>query len=489
MRRAVTIFEVLLAFVLVGMTMLPLVGLFSAASDHANATSDHTLTLALSSKIAEELRAASWEDRHFSDGLDRDPRFGGLKTIVDDGSPFFTAVEDSAMPAGRIRPREDAGIVPELGRLHRELLHHQLLVEGRHSTSATGGELIDISILFDWSDTHGRSRRTNFAVALPRSNTVALPPSSDREAADRLIVVAFYGSGVQGTLTQVAAARGADLEVLRALGDVAIISPALEDAEAAHQEDLANIEEEAREAPSETARARALSQLARVLENRACLRLRVAEFLASALQTLAARFTLTALGRPPPPRATYLEPVRLIAYLPLDFDWDLTDSITVYRRAIGLPHAAIPARVRNGMMERAIALAQLMALTTGPEDPTLARSIVTELIAFNDGRNRNLVAFGNAELVRCRDAATLRAGYHPASRLAAWSTFTGNLIPGVSAVLSDGQSRTAPAGFVPGGANAPGAPPSQPGSRVRPGATASGGVNPAGGGGNAPVPR
>ena len=463
-RRGVTLIEIILALAIVGLTTLPLIGLFSAVSDSAHNSADHTLTLALSSKIAEELRAASWENRHHIETLQHESGSSAVHGVVDDGSPFFTAIEDTAAPAGRIRPGEDAGIVPSMGSLHRELKNHHVLVDGGPTTSPGGDQLFDVSIVFDWSDVKDRSRRTSFEVVLPRADTATLAPAADRAAADKLIALALYGVENE-PLAQVAATRGADLEMVRALGDVALISHTLENSEPGHQLELAEFEDAVRTAPNDTERARELTRLARLLENRACLRLRAATFLGPALETLT-RFDPAKLGNPAPPPLVYREAVRLIAYLPLDFDWDLSDAILTCRRAVSLPAAAMPARVRNRLLERAAALAALTALTTGPDDPSLARAILEEMIAFNEGRNPNVLAQAQVELGRCRDAATLRATYEPRSRIAGWTRFTGNVITGVTMVLSGGQPATA------GGADGlPDPNPPPPGSRTRPAAS------------------
>lgn len=449
----------MLAFLIVGLTMLPLIGLFSAASDQAHNTADHTLTLALASQVAEELRVAGYENRHFAEALDRDPRFGGEAPIIEGQSHFFKTVEDTARPAGRIRPGEDLPITGDLGPLAREVQRHKLLVEARPVSSPETGKLFDVSVMFEWSDVKDRSRQAELDVRLPRMALAALPPPSNRAEADRLILQAFYGGAATDTLSGLVAARGGDLEVVRALGDVAIISPALEGTEEQHQQEIAALEDDARTAANDTDRARALSVLARRLEARACLRVRVAEFLAPAVATLAGKFSMQALGNPPPPPAVYMEAARLIAYLPMDFDWDLSDAIVTYRNAVALPPGAMPARVRNGLLEHAAALAELLAVTTGPDDLALARSILEELAAFNDGRNPNLVDFAKAELDRCADAATLRASYVPATRLPAWTQFAQSVIPAVTNVLSSGQ------GYTGGGGNPP--PPLKPGSRLR----------------------
>ena len=456
-----TISELMIAFLIVGLTALPLIGMFSAASDHAHLTADHTLTLALSSDVAEELRVASWENRHFSDELERDPQFGGIAPIVDGKGRFFAAIEDTTRPAGRIRAGEDAGIEPGQGALYRQLQNHKLLVEARPQDAPGTGKLFDISIVFDWTDVKDRSRQTEMGVKLPRALTARMPPASNRAEADRYIAAGFYGPSAGSDLAQLAASHGADLEVLRALGDVAIVSPALEGTEEEHQKELKALEDQVKAAKDDLERAKALSMLGRSLEFRACLRVRVAEFLAPALATLATRFKPAALGQPPPPPESYLEAMRLIAYLPLDLDWEMCDGITTYRRALALPRQAMPMRVRNGMLERALVLAELLAVTTGPDDLVLARAILDEMVLFNEGRNPNLTAFARTELDRCRDAAALRASYEPATRLTGWTQFIQNVIPAVTAVLANGQDPAASGGGLVASR------PVRPGSRTR----------------------
>jgi hypothetical protein len=454
---AVSIVEVLMAFLVLGLTILPVIGLFSGAGREAQHTADHTSSLALSAKVAEELRLAAWENPHFFADMRDDPDFGGTQSIVNGSSPFFAAIEDSAPPYGRLRAGVDAGIAPSSGTLFRELSSHDLRVQARGDLPPAGRP-VDIEIEMAWMDMRGKRQTSSFDAVLPRLAQAPVASSAPgvRERADELIARTLF-PGSTGSLTALAGQRGADLQVVRDVGDLVVIGLGIEETEARYQADLKVIEQEAGTA-SGPQRARMTALLSRRLEMRASSRFAAIEYLAPAVARLAAGFQLARLGTPAPPQEAYIEGVRLAAYLPMDFDWDACDSITVCRNALQLPADVLPLRGRTKLLMRMVRLAQLLALTVGPEDLGHVHEMLRALQALQEGRNANMESWARHELNRSRTAAALRASYARPQRLEAWARFTGGITEAVDNVLvaSGFAPVTAAAGAAPAADASPG---------------------------------
>src|SRR5207249_3063598 len=65
--RAFSVLEVLIAFLILGLAVLPVLGLFSSTGMEARQTSDYALGIVITEKVAEEMRLAAWEDTHWCD--------------------------------------------------------------------------------------------------------------------------------------------------------------------------------------------------------------------------------------------------------------------------------------------------------------------------------------------------------------------------------------------------------------------------------------
>ena len=438
-----SIVEVSMAFLILGLTMLPMIELFSNAGREADQTSDHTLAAGLTAKVAEELRLGSWENPHFYKPVDADPTFGGEQDVVGGSSPFFATLEDTTAPLGRMLPGQDAGITPAFGKLYGDLKSFRMDVSAVGDMPPAAGSPVDIAVKVAWKDAKGKPQSSELRAVLPRLTQSGVQMSVNRVAADALIATQLYDEPATKTLAQIAAERGADLDLLRKLGDVVVIGLGMEETEEQYQADLKLLDTAASGASTSSSKARFLSLLAHRLESRATTRIHAIEYLASCVESLATSFDQAKMGNPPPAPATYVEALRLAAYLPLDFDWDLSDALSTHYTAITLPPDAMSPRLRTITLTKMVTDAQLMALTTGPDDLSYVQALLTCLESIHKGRNNEMEKYAVAERARSGDIATLRNTFPLPGRIAGFEMFKDNIANAVSKVIAAAPPLTA----------------------------------------------
>ena len=81
-------------------------------------------------------------------------------------------------------------------------------------------------------------------------------------------------------------------------------------------------------------------------------------------------------------------------------DWDLSDALSVHYSTLLLPADAISPRLRTLTLTKMITDAQLMALTTGPDDLSYVQALLTCLESIHKGRNQEMERYAAVELPR-----------------------------------------------------------------------------------------
>src|SRR4051812_24346521 len=118
--------DVLVAAAILALALIPVIQLFSAAGRQAYHASGHGQSLALLTKVADELRLASWENPYLLDGIDTLTRGGQRDSAVGGASPLLATLEDRRAPLGRIAPESDGGITADASALYRQLATHRI---------------------------------------------------------------------------------------------------------------------------------------------------------------------------------------------------------------------------------------------------------------------------------------------------------------------------------------------------------------------------
>ena len=434
-RAAFSMVEVLVAFAVLGIAMLPVLALFSSAGDQARQTSDHALATVLDERVAEELRTEAWENVHFADRF-TDPALAGRKGVVDGGSPFFATVEDDAAPYGRIDVNVDHPVIESMGALYPELKSFKLgMTAARRSLPATG-VVHDLELDVEWTDYQRKQREMDLRVTVGAYHAVTFvePVPLDRNAADAAIAKSFYNGAA--SLSTAVAAAGADLAAVRNLGDVGVLlnaSRAADDAWAQQVNQLAVTA--ATGTGAEAARAQLI--LARHLESHLLSGLENMQYLCRPLEDLSRTFARAQLGNPPIPDPAYRGSLIAAAWYPYEQGNTLFGTMQAYARAYNDPLGkALPPRTRIRAFMKTLELAKLMALTCGPPDVTYVRALLTDFRRHMDGHNPSFVRFADAELARSTDLATLRQTYSVPARASIWARYLAAVVPAVTRVFT-----------------------------------------------------
>lgn len=410
MRRGVSLVEIALAFVILGLAILPVLTLIGGSGRQAAQTAEYSLALALEQKVAEELRAGAWENVHLADTLAGDPSFAVPLPIVDGISPFFATVEDSAAPFGETITGRDAGIAVEYPVLHRQVNGFTLLCRAEPAP-ITEGAALDCQLVMQWSDPVVTGRRLDLDVRLPRRVRVtrAPPEVEDRDVADPLIVEMLYPAEIGRPLDAIAATHNADARLVRALGDAALVSQALTDSTTAVRVQAEAAAAAIAAAPGTLAAARAQLAVARLHERRAALLLQAAAYLLEPLRGLAGA-EVARLGAPPPALPRAIPGLQAIAGLPAAFERELLRARADYAAAYA-QGAVLRPRQRMRVLMKLLEVSKVAALAVGPADTGPIRQILADLERLQDGRNRNFAQFARAEARLCADIGALRARY------------------------------------------------------------------------------
>ena len=423
-RAAFSIVEVVLAFLILGLSLLPVVNLFTSSSRQAAQTSDFGLAITLTEKVAEELRLANWENAHLLDQIEADPSMGIETPVVDGQSPFFAAIEDRSPPFGQIQVGVDPGITSDFGTLRKELSSFRIGFSTRPTALATGS-VLDLTLKTVWSDFQGKRRELPLEVRLARHHAFTpLPPAiASRKEADERIVSLLYPGKAGQSLTSLVAASNGDLATIRNVGDVALLSKALSDSEAEFSGQVLAAQRSVANESSPIPKARAQIGLARLFERRAALCLFTLCYAVRPLQELADSFEGAKLGDPRPDRNRWYPHFLRIGGVAWSFDRALTSARDSYMVACARPISdGLRPRVWVRSLFKALACEKLKVVTSGPASTSTLVRILADFEKWTDGRNVNFGSYVRSEKGICRSVDSLKSSI-PENRYRSWQEF------------------------------------------------------------------
>lgn len=208
-RAGLSLAELGVAALILGLAMLPVINLFSASGRQARQTSDHALAVTVSEKVAEELRLANWENVYSPEDVLADPTLARDRPVVDAGSSFFAGLEDVVPPWGLITT-EDPGITSAATALYRELKTFRVRLGARPRSLPTTGAALDIALDVKWIDFKRSDQSIDLPLTLGFYGTWGSVPRvvEDRTAADSKICSSFYPTIVGRTLPDAVAEAG-----------------------------------------------------------------------------------------------------------------------------------------------------------------------------------------------------------------------------------------------------------------------------------------
>ncbi len=453
--RGLSILEVAIAFVLLGLTLVPLIELFGSAARQTRQTGDVGLAMTLQEKVADELRVTFWENPHALD----DPALNmqAMVPVIDGQSPFFRGIEDTAAPFGQIDDTNDAGVDKAFPSLYRELSKFEFGVTSTRRMLPTTGEVVDVMLTIRWKDGRQMDRSLDLPTVLPVMQVRLSVPLQvrDRAAADNLIRTAFYAPG-PATLDQAAQGAGANVATIRDLGDLVLIMAGLAASRAAF--DAATAASRAEIASlAGIPRFRARVTLSRIHEARTAAYIQAVTYLGPRLARLGAT---PALGSPPPPPAAYWDSVVMAAWLPTRLSEAIGQTALAYTEAYNDPVAADLPRVRARVFMKLLELAKLQALTAGITDPAYISKIVDGFSLAETGRHRSYDQFTQVEKQLVASVGSIRESYSAPDRLAAWNAMNSSAGNVAQALLPSGSAQLGGGGTTPQNGGSP--PPNTP---------------------------
>lgn len=430
-RRGFSVVEVAIAFVILGLALLPVIQLFSSAGQQARQTAEYSLAVAVQSTVNEDLRLEAWENPHLLDSLASPPP----PQPVAGATPYFETLEDDVAPFGLILRGVDPPISATTP-LGRDLRTFTLVTNpGLARTVGAAGRVQDLEVVVDWIDVRDRRHNVAMDAVLGRFAPVEPPPDPplDRAAADAAIRRVLYPAAT-GDLAAAAAANGANLDTLRAIGDVVLLAAARSAVATVYEREVAELE--AAPAADDLARARVQIAVGRRHETQVAGILQAMGLMTPPLQALGT-FQPAQLGTPRPSRAAYRTGLLNAGWQMSELADSLTRASQAYARACEPPLGdALPARVRLRAHFKLLELAKLQALTCGPPDVQYIQALLEAMAVAQLGRNPNFVRFARADQAQCRDLATLTANYPAIWRKRIWDDFRAAALPAVPAVVT-----------------------------------------------------
>lgn len=431
-----SIVEVMVAFAILVLAVVPILTLYSTTARQTRQTGDYTLAIMLQERVAEDMRIASWENPHAVN----DPRMLGDGTrapIVNGQSIYFRGLEDTAAPFGQIDDDKDRSIDASFPDLYNQVKTYEFGVSSARRPLATQGEVLDVELDMQWKDggdtTRAMPLRTVVPIIQPRITTPITV--RDRTLADQNIhQVLFMDRPKSETLAQAAAATGADLEVVRALGDVMLVMGSLAITREEFNVTKQSLTDAVTAATDQIGRFRARVTLARYLEARAAAYVQAVVYLGDRVIKLAGS-TDERLGNPTPDPIIYKDEMVMTAWLPRRMADSISETATAYTAAFNEDAALQLPRVRARVFMKILELCKIQALTAGLSDPAHIRNILASYNLAEAGRNINFAAYGQTEAELCASLESLRAAFRSPMLLDAYGSIEESAVPAVSAMV------------------------------------------------------
>lgn len=466
-----SIVEVLVASSILVLAVVPIITLFSTTAQQTRQTGDFTLAMMLQERVAEDMRIASWENPHAVD----DPRMvgdGTLAPIVDGQSIYFRGLEDTAAPFGQIDDDKDRGIDASFPELYDQVKTYQFGVTSARRPLPTEGEVLDVDLEMRWKDAKDRTRSMPLRSVVPIVQPRITVPITvrDRVAADGHIHEILYMDRPQSeTLSQAAAATGADLETVRALGDVMLVMGSLAFTRPEYDTITQNLAAAVTAATDQIGRFRARTALGRYQEARAAAYVQAVVYLGDKVTQLAAS-SADRLGNPPPDPIIYSDEMVMTAWLPKRLGEAISETASTYTEAYNDEAALQLPRIRARVFMKILELCKIQALTAGLSDPGHLQKILASYNLAEAGRNINFANYGRTEAALCASLESLRTAFRSPALLDAYGSIEKMAAPAVDALVPSSEDNGRSGGYDP----APAAPTGDPGA-----SPPSGGTDPA----------
>jgi len=225
-RRAFTLVEVIIGFsILAGIALVYLI-FVSSSSKELQFSADHLNAVVLSQKVSEDLieelaiNPYGFETLGIAGSTDE-------HEVVEGRSVFFSFVEDTRAPFGKIDINSDGAITQQMQPLYDSVEKFKFKVDGRRLASSGDHEdrnLVEGKIDFFWNAQTGRGEfNTSMQMFSPVTlKKVDLGLIIDQDAIDARIPGQIFGTSQ--SIAEISASTGENVETLLAFGRIALIT-------------------------------------------------------------------------------------------------------------------------------------------------------------------------------------------------------------------------------------------------------------------------
>lgn len=226
-KMAFTLVEICVGVAIVAIIATFYVTFMSGASKESKFTADHFNAIVLSQKVVEELIEETSINPHGFATLGIDNNKSNFQEVTRGSSIFFSYIEDSTPPWGKIEPGKDGMINEKMQPLYENVNKFKFAVNAQRLAEKGDYEdrnLIQSTVNFNWSATTGKGDFSSQGVFFSpvTAKKVDLSKAVDETGIDRRIPAEVFGSAK--TLPELASQIGENVETLLSLGRISLIS-------------------------------------------------------------------------------------------------------------------------------------------------------------------------------------------------------------------------------------------------------------------------
>jgi hypothetical protein len=417
-RAGIVLLEALVAAGILAVIGLAVLGALTSSAKEVKTTSEYSLALFLSQKIAEDVVQSANEDFHFEEELlsINGSRIG----VASSAHPYFAALEDSNGTLGLLEPGTDLSVTPidpSLFRLYRE---YGLTINSSNgaipNVPGSPQALCNVELHYDWPKDRNGDRDFRFPLVVPRA--IIAQPGSPALAQDipglhAAVATTLYPT-VSGSLPAVVTAVGGNLPIVQDIGSIVVLMGSQSDQESAASTVLTTLELQVPSSPPNPSQdAEVEIIIGKLYERQAALIWQTLLYLKDPAVRNATTLTATDLGN----KSKYspLEVTGKIcqsAGLWRAFTVDLACAINAYTRARGFMNGPTLRYYRRMMLDRKIVeLLELKALTDQSPDLTYLQGYLTFLLDFYSGHVRSFTDYVVREQPNVASLSQLQLAY------------------------------------------------------------------------------
>lgn len=227
-RRAFTLVELMVGFAILAGISLFYLTFVRASAKEIQFSADHLNSVVLSQKVAEDLMEELAINPYGFETLGLEDSLTSEHEVVDGHSIFFSFIEDTSPPFGKIDRNVDGAISQQMQPLYDTVSRYKFSVEGSRLADSGDHEdrnLMQADIGFKWEAQTGQGEfNTSMQMFSPvTAKKVDLAVAIDQTSIDARIPGEVFGRSTS-TIAEIAASLGENVEAVEALGRISLVT-------------------------------------------------------------------------------------------------------------------------------------------------------------------------------------------------------------------------------------------------------------------------